>query len=261
MRLDGKVAIVTGAGSERGIGRAIAVGFAREGARVAVADIDKAAAASTTDAISKASGQALPVEVDVSDRSQIRQAMAATVEAFGRIDILVNNAGFCTFRPFLDIDDALWDQTMAVNLKGYFICGQEAARRMIEQGGGGKIINISSISADESGEEKVHYCVSKAGIKSLTLGMALELARYHINVNAIAPGIIDTDIIKQPHIQKLVEYEREQSSIPWGRMGRGEDLAGAAVFLASDEAEYITGATILVDGGLSAGSLLPPSQE
>ncbi|HWP41732.1 MAG TPA: SDR family oxidoreductase, partial [Blastocatellia bacterium] len=200
-------------------------------------------------------------ELDVSDRKQVRKAVDEVLEAYGRIDILVNNAGFCTFTPFLDIDDGLWDQTMAVNLKGYFICGQEVARHMVKRGGGGKIINISSISAEVSGGEKVHYCVSKAGIKSLTLGMALELARYHINVNAIAPGVIDTNIIKQERIQRLVEYEREHSSIPWGRMGRGEDLAGAAVFLASGESEYITGATILVDGGLSAGSLLPPAKE
>ena len=258
MKLEGKVALITGAGSERGIGRAVACGLAREGARVATADIDAQAVECTAGLICASGGVALPIVVDVSDRAQVRLAIASALAKFGRLDILVNNAGFCTLTPFLEIDDALWERTMAVNLKGYFLCAQEAARHMIARGGGGKIVNISSISAEVSGEQKVHYCVSKAGIKSLTLGMALELARYRINVNAIAPGSIDTDIVKQPHIQPIIDREREHSSVPWGRIGCGEDIVGAVVFLASDDAEYITGATILVDGGMMAGGLLPP---
>ena len=257
MKLAGKVAFVTGAGSDRGIGWAVAHGLAREGASLALVDIDSTAVEAAATSIRNQGGKALAMALDVSQREKVRGAIARAEERFGQIDIAVNNAGFCTFRPYLEIDDELWDRTLAVNLKGYFICGQEAARSMIQHKVRGKIINISSVSAETSGEEKVHYSVSKAGIKSLTLGMALELARHHINVNAVAPGVIDTNIIKELRIQRLVEHEREHSSVPWGRIGQAEDIVGAALFLASEEADYITGATILVDGGLSAGTLMP----
>lgn len=257
MRFQGKVVLVTGAGSDRGIGGAVAAGFAREGARLALVDIDARALERASAKMGLGESDVLLLEADVSNRAQVHAAVAAALRKFARIDVLVNNAGFCEFRRFLEIDDTLWDRTLAVNLKGYFLFGQEVARHMCERGGGGKIVNISSISAETSGEEKVHYSVTKAGIKSLTQGMALELARCRINVNAVAPGTIDTNIIKEPRIERLVEHERRHSSAPWGRIGRPEDVVGAALFLASDEADYITGATMLVDGGVSAGSLLP----
>ena len=258
MRLKEKIAIVTGAGSKRGIGRAIALGFAREGASVVIVDINDAGATETAAEIESLRGHALACRADVTSASDVDSFVGQTIEKFGRVDILVNNAGFCQFVPFLQISEELWDRTMAVNVKGYFLAGQNVARQMIKQGEGGKIINVSSISADVSGEEKVHYCASKAAVKLLTQGMALELARHRINVNALAPGTIDTDIIQQDRITRLVDREREQTSIPWGRMGNGPDLVGAAVFLASDDSEYVTGSTILVDGGALAGSLLPP---
>jgi L-rhamnose 1-dehydrogenase len=257
MRLQGKVGIVTGAGGKRGIGRAIALGFAREGANIALADINAEGVADTAREISRLGRRSLAMQLDVTSAAGVRKLVEDTVKQFGKIDILVNNAGFCSFVPFLDISEELWDRTMAVNVKGYFLVGQEVARQMVKQGHGGKIINVSSISAEVSGEEKVHYCASKAAVKLLTQGMALELARYRINVNALAPGTIDTDIIKEDHIKNLVAEERRKSSIPWGRMGTSEDLVSAAIFLASDEAGYVTGSSLLVDGGILAGSLLP----
>jgi len=252
-RFAGKYVIVTGAGSRKGIGRAIALGFAREGARVVAADIDAAGAEETAAAARALGCHCTAAACDVSVHAEVERTLAATP----RVDVLVNNAGFVRFTPFLDLSEEAWDRHMAVNVKGYFLMGQGAARRMVAQGGGGKIVNVTSISAEFSGEEKVHYCVTKAAVKSLTQGMALELARHRINVNALAPGSIDTDIVSSGPIMKLVEREREKSSIPWGRMGNAEDLVGAALFLASPEAEYLTGATLTVDGGATAGSLLP----
>lgn len=255
MKLTDTVAIVTGAGSARGIGRAIALALAREGAHVALTQWPGESTALEIEAMGR---RTLAAAIDVADTSAVRRFVNQVADTFGRLDILVNNAGFCEFRPFLDISDELWDRTMAVNLHGYFSFGQEAARRMIGFGSGGKILNISSQAATVAGEEKVHYCVSKAAVQMLTKGMALELAPYGINVNAIAPGTIDTDIIKQENIAALVESERNHSTIPLGRMGTAADLADAAVFLCSPSAAYITGATLLVDGGMLTGSRLPP---
>lgn len=260
MRFKDQVVLVTGAASDRGIGRAVALGFAREGARLALLDLAGTDLEQAADAARALGADAIVIPADVSQRHQVQCAVAATVEKYGRIDVAVNVAGFCAFRRFLEIDEALWDRTMAVNVKGYFLVAQEVALHMVKRGGGGKIVNITSISAEVSGAEKVHYAVTKAATKSLTLGMALELAKDRINVNAVAPGMIDTNIVKEPGILKLVDYEREHSSVPWGRMGVASDIVGAVLFLASQEAEYITGATILVDGGLSAGSLLPPHE-
>ena len=258
LRLEGKSAIVTGAGSRRGIGRAIALALAAEGARVAVVDIDSAGAEATAAEIRDIGSDALAITADVSSSADVLRTVAETCSIFGGIDILVNNAGFVRFMPFLHISEELWDRTMAVNVKGYFLMGQAVAKRMVDQGHGGKILNLSSISAEMAGEEKTHYCTTKGAIKLLTQGMALELARHRINVNALAPGSIDTDIVTEGPIMGLVEQERRESSIPWGRMGEGKDLAGAAVFLVSSEAEYVTGASLIVDGGISAGSVLPP---
>jgi NAD(P)-dependent dehydrogenase (short-subunit alcohol dehydrogenase family) len=252
-RLQDRVAIVTGAGSPKGIGRAIALAYAREGAKVV------AAGRSGVDAVAAeiaATGRpALAVTLDVANAGEVAALIRRTVETFGRIDILVNNAGFCEFRPFMEIDETLWRRTLDVNVTGYFLCGQGAARQMIAQGTGGRIINVTSISAEISGERKVHYCVTKAADKMLTQGMAVELARHGINVNAIAPGTIDTDIVRDPEIQRWVETADWSRLVPAGRIGTADDLTGAAIFLASSESNYVTGATILVDGGALAGTL------
>lgn len=250
--------MVTGAGSRRGIGRAIALGFAREGAHLAVSDIDEHGVNKTAAEIERLNQRAIASRVDVTRVGEVNAWVARTIADFGRIDILVNNAGFCYFSPFLSISEELWDRTMDVNVKGYFLAGQAVAREMVKRGEGGSIINVSSQLAETAGEEKAHYCASKAAVKLLTQGMAIELARYRIRVNALAPGTIDTDIIQQDRIARLVDHERRQSSIPWGRMGSAEDVVGAAIFLASEESGYVTGTTLHVDGGSLAGSLLPP---
>jgi NAD(P)-dependent dehydrogenase (short-subunit alcohol dehydrogenase family) len=253
-RLQDRVAIVTGAGSPKGIGRAIALAYAREGAKLVVAGrsgVDAVAAE-----IVAGGCQALPVTLDVANAAEVDALIRQTVETFGRIDVLVNNAGFCEFRPFMEVDEALWRRTLDVNVTGYFLCGQGVARQMIAQGTGGRIINVTSISAEIAGERKVHYCVTKAADKMLTQGMAVELARYGINVNAIAPGTIDTDIVRDPEIQRWVETADWSKLVPAGRIGTAVDLTGAAIFLAASESNYVTGATILVDGGALAGTLL-----
>jgi NAD(P)-dependent dehydrogenase (short-subunit alcohol dehydrogenase family) len=257
MRLLDKTAIVTGAGSRDGIGRAIALGLAAEGANVAIGDLDGEGAARTAAEVERLGRRALAIQVDMADATQVERLIDSAVAAFGGIDILVNNAGFCAFVPFLEISEELWDRTMAVNVKGYFLAGQQAARVMARQGRGGRIVNISSQCAEHAGQEKTHYCASKAAVKLLTKGMALELASYGINVNAVAPGTIDTGIVREDRIKRLVEAERRESTIPWGRMGRAEDVVGAVIFLACAESAYCTGAEILVDGGSTAGSLLP----
>ena len=255
MKLEGKVAAVTGAGS--GMGRAIAAGYAREGANVVVADLRLEAAQETVRAISDQGGEAIAVPTDVRDESQAQAMVDAAVERFGGLDILVNNAGVAKIIPFLDTTNADWDVIFDVNCKGLLWCSQAAARRMIEQGRGGKIINLAS-QAGRRGEALVlAYCASKACVISMTQSMALALAPHKINVNGIAPGIVDTplwvDIDRQ--FAQLLGWEigepkrRFSESIPWGRIEQPEDVVGAAIFLASPESDYITQQTLNVDGG------------
>ncbi len=255
MKLEGKVAAVTGAGS--GMGRAIAAGYAREGANVVVADLRLEAAQETVREISDQGGEAIAVPTDVRDESQAQVMVDAAVERFGGLDILVNNAGVAKIIPFLDTTNADWDVIFDVNCKGLLWCSQAAARRMIEQGRGGKIINLAS-QAGRRGEALVlAYCASKACVISMTQSMALALAPHKINVNGIAPGIVDTplwvDIDRQ--FAQLLGWEigepkrRFSESIPWGRIEQPEDVVGAAIFLASPESDYITQQTLNVDGG------------
>ncbi len=272
-RLRGKVALVTGVASDKGIGRAIALGYARHGASVACVDVDEAGCQATVAMIEAAGQNALALTCEVSDQEQVHRAIAQTVERFGRLDILVNNAGLARFGPLLDVAEDEWDRVMAVNLKGYFLFSQAAARVMIAQRGeahaggrgaespagkvGGCIINISSMSAESADEMKVAYCVSKAGVKMLTQGAAIEWATHRIRVNAIAPGYIDTNIVQDARVRRAVENTDLGAMVPLGRCGDAEDVVGAAVFLASSEANYITGVHLLVDGGLSAGNAFP----
>ncbi len=255
MKLEGKVAAVTGAGS--GMGRAIAAGYAREGANVVVADLRLEAAQETVREISDQGGEAIAVPTDVRDESQAQAMVDAAVERFGGLDILVNNAGVAKIIPFLDTTNADWDFIFDVNCKGLLWCSQAAARRMIEQGRGGKIINLAS-QAGRRGEALVlAYCASKACVISMTQSMALALAPHKINVNGIAPGIVDTPLwvdIDRQFAQllgwKIGEPKRRFSeSIPWGRIEQPEDVVGAAIFLASPESDYITQQTLNVDGG------------
>jgi acetoin reductase-like protein len=255
MKLEGKVAAVTGAGS--GMGRAIAEGYAREGAKVVVADLNAGAAEETMRNVTGAGGQAIAIRIDVRDESQAQTMVDAAVEQFGGLDILVNNAGVAKIIPFLETTNADWDFIFDVNCKGVLWCSQAAARRMIEQGRGGKIINLAS-QAGRRGEALVlAYCASKACVISMTQSMALALAPHKINVNGIAPGIVDTplwiDIDRQ--FAQLLGWEigepkrRFSESIPLGRIEQPDDVVGAAIFLASSDSDYITQQTLNVDGG------------
>lgn len=246
MRLDAKVALVTGAGS--GNGAAIAAGFAREGAKVVFADLNQEAAESCARAAKDAGGQAIGLKIDVSDSGSVAACMEKLLQEFGTIDILVNNAGIITRNPFLELTEQEWDKVMSVNAKGAFLCGQAAARQMAAKKSGA-IVNITSISSFVALPNTVHYGASKGAVSMLTKHMALDLASYNIRVNAIAPGVILTAMTEG----RLSNPEQRNASLQrillGGRVGTPEDLVGAAVYLASDEARWVTGCTINVDGG------------
>jgi NAD(P)-dependent dehydrogenase (short-subunit alcohol dehydrogenase family) len=243
MRLQGKVAIVTGAA--RGIGLAIARRFVREGARVALADRLAAAAEAEAAGLGPA---AVAVPTDVGDAGQVRRLVARTVERFGRLDCMVANAAVQAEIPFLDLTEEEFDRVIRVNLKGAFLCGQAAARHMVETGTRGTVIHMSSVNAVVAHPVLVHYAASKGGIAMLTKGMAVALAPHGIRVNAIGPGTVNTPI-NANFFAVPGMVERFLLRTPLGRIAEAEEIAGVAVFLASDEASYVTGTTIYADGG------------
>jgi L-rhamnose 1-dehydrogenase len=248
MRLTGKVAIVTGAA--RGIGRAIALRFAREGARVAVVDVREADGRRTVEMILAAGGKATFVVTDVSIAQQVQTMVEAVLERWGTIDILVNDAGICPFEEFLAMPEAVWDEVLDVNLKGYFLCSQAVARVMVERGIRGRIIAISSISAEFGGSNQAHYCASKAGINLLVKSMAISLGPHGITCNAVLPGTVETDINRQMLTDpEVCAYWSTRT--PLGRMGTPEDIAGPVLFFASDDSNWCTGSMLVVDGGTS----------
>lgn len=248
MQLQGKVAIVTGAAT--GIGQAIAIRFAREGAPVVIDYVGPQGTASKTEqAIADGGGKCVSVAADVSKPDDVRKLVDAAVKNFGRIDIVVNNAGIEKKAAFVDYPFEEAQKILAVNLMGPFLVSQAAARQMIEQGAGGRIINISSIHEDLPMPTNAAYCASKGGLRMLTRTIAVELAKYGITVNNIGPGAvytpIDADIEAQPEVEKALMAE-----IPLNRWGKPEEIAGLAVYLASDEASYVTGSTYFIDGGM-----------
>lgn len=248
-RVEGKVALVAGAGG--GIGGAGAEGLAREGAAVACADIDAAAAEATAACIRAAGGRATAIACDVRDRSAVDDAVAATVREFGRLDVLLDCAGVSHGGTFLDLDHSEWERVIAVNLTGMFDLGQAAARQMVRQGGGGCIINVTSQLAEVARPERAAYVASKGGGRSLTQAMALDLAPHGIRVNAIAPGPTLTGLTRTSY----ADPERRRvtiAQVPLGRLGGPQDLVGAILFLASDESRWATGSTVTVDGGYVA---------
>jgi glucose 1-dehydrogenase len=247
--LEGKVAIVTG--GAKGIGRAIVERFLRDGAKVAIADLDDKAGEATERALAEL-GPVKYFAVDVSERLDVHNLVASTVDQFGEIDILVNNAGIVHAADFLDVDEADFDRVLRVNLKGSFLCGQAVARGMVErvkQGGpAGAIVNMSSINATLAIANQVPYSVSKGGVSQLTKVMALSLAPHGIRVNAIGPGSIMTDMLAAVANDKEAQ-KRILSRTPLGRIGEASEIASIASFLASNDASYITGQTIYADGG------------
>ena len=246
MRLRDKVAVVTGAGS--GNGRGIALRLAEEGARIVVADVNVAGAQETAAMIETGGNQAMIAAVDVSRREQLEAMVATTLDRFGQIDILVNNAGVESMKPFLELPEAEWDRVMGVNLKGPFLCSQAVGRVMAQSGRGGKIVNIGSICSAVALAGEAHYVASKGGLLMLTKAMALDLAEYNINVNAIGPGVIETAMTANS-LNTPERVEMFYQHIPLKRIGQPRDIANAVLFLVSDEADYITGTILYVDGG------------
>jgi glucose 1-dehydrogenase len=247
MRLKGKVAIVTGAG--RGIGHAIAIGYAREGARVVVNySRSQEAAEDAVCAIRAAGGEAIAVGADVARMEDHELLIARTLEAFGAIHVLVNNAGIEFNEPVLESKPETWEQTMGVNLRGAYFLSCAAARVMAASGGG-KIVNVSSVHDIVPLRNRAIYSITKGGMLMMVKSLALELAEHNIHVNAISPGAILTDMNRK-HLTDPPRRDRLLGQIPLKRIGDPEDIVGAAVFLASAESDYVTGTTIYVDGGL-----------
>jgi L-rhamnose 1-dehydrogenase len=248
MRLQSKVAVVTGAA--RGIGRAIALRFGQEGAKVAVIDRRRAGGQETANLIETGGGQAVFVETNVADQSQVQSMVDTVLERWATIDILVNNAGICPFQEFLEMPAGLWDQVLDVNLKGYFLCSQAVANVMVDQGVKGRIIAVSSISSEFGGSLQAHYCASKAGINLLVKSMAISLGPHGITCNAVLPGTVETDINRGALADReLRDYWSGRT--PLGRLGQPADIAGPVLFFAGEDSAWCTGSLLVVDGGTS----------
>lgn len=245
MRLRGKVALVTGA--QQGIGRSIALALARDGADVGINYLDdRAAAEKAMHEIREAGRRAVVVQADVAHPARARDLVARVAEELGGLDVLVNNAGVYPRVPFLEMRESDWDLVLGVNLKGGFFCAQAAARAMIAGGRRGSIINLAS-QAIRGAVRGVHYSASKGGVVAMTRAMALELAPHGIRVNAIAPGLTDTAQPRYGHGED--ELAALARAVPLGRMAQPDDIASVAVFLAGDDARFVTGQTVHVNGG------------
>jgi 3-oxoacyl-[acyl-carrier protein] reductase len=246
-RVMGRVALVTGA--SRGIGRSIALGLAREGADIAVnyrvsADL----ASEVVNAVRALRREAVAVQADVSRAVEVARMVEQVVERFGRIDILVNNAGVTSFFPLLEIMEEEFDRMLAINLKGVFLCTQAVAPHMIRSGWG-KIVNVSSVSGIVGPPDQAHYCASKGGVNTFTKAAATELRKHNITVNAICPGGTETDMLTQHLAAQGFTFDPPGSMGVTRKLGRPEDMVGAAVFLSCDESAWLTGALIVIDGG------------
>jgi NAD(P)-dependent dehydrogenase (short-subunit alcohol dehydrogenase family) len=249
-RLAGEVAIVTGGAG--GIGQAVANRLCTEGARVAILDIDGAAAGKAVATLGDSGFEAVPLTCDVTRRDEVQAAVEETVKRFGRVTVLVNNAGIVRRASFLELSDETWDEVIGINLKGAFIAAQEVSRAMAKQRSG-RIVNMASVAAEIAHSNQTAYSVSKAGVAALTRTMAFELAPFGITVNALAPGTIATNFA----LGSLPESGRVSrlSRIPLSRFGSASEVAAAVAFLASVDAAYITGAILRIDGGLVSGGV------
>jgi len=252
MDLKGKVAIITGA--RRGMGRSHALTLAKAGAKVVVADISLEDCQKVVDEIKKAKGEAMAVKCDVTKKEDIDNMVKAAVGKWGKVDILVNNAGICQFKPFLELTEEEWNRTININLRGYFLCAQACAKEMAKQKSG-VIVNVASVAMGQVGigfQNLAHYCASKGGIVAMTEALALELAPYNIRVNAISPGMIETPMIDPIKSDPKV-MAATLAQVPMHRVGKPEEVSNLVLFLASDESSYVTGSTVVIDGGWLAG--------
>ncbi|MBI3742863.1 MAG: SDR family oxidoreductase [Chloroflexi bacterium] len=245
MRLKDKVAVITGAGS--GIGRGVCLRFAEEGASIVAADVNLKNAQETVAMVTAKGAKATAVACDVSKAADVRRMFAEALHAFGRFDVLVNNAGILSWSPIIEMKEEDWDRIQSVNLKGVFLCTQEAARYWVRGKRGGRIVNLGSVNSEFAALNNAHYAASKGGVKMFTRSAALEFAPYHINVNAVGPGGVQTNI--SPRLADPKTALEAGKEVPWGRIGQPRDIANVILFLASDDAEYVTGQLLIVDGG------------
>jgi len=250
--LKDKTAIITGA--RRGMGKTHALTLAKAGAKVLVSDISLEDCEKVVKEIKEQGGEAIAFKCDVSQKKEVDEMIKKILDEWGKIDILVNNAGIAQFKPFLELSEEEWQKTIDINLKGYFLTAQAAAKEMLKQKSG-VIVNIASIAMGQVGcgfNSLAHYSASKGGIVAMTETLALELGQYNIRVNAIAPGVIETpmvDTIKNDSDTLKATLAR----IPLGRMGNSQEISNLVLFLASDESSYLTGSTVVADGGWLAG--------
>lgn len=249
MKMANKVAVVTGAA--RGIGRAIAQRFFDDGADVILADIDADAVSETALAIDPDRKRTHVLQLDVADPAAVGDAMQKAARTCGQLNVLVNNAGIMDRMPFLEMTPEFWDRVTGINLRGAFLCGQASARIMVEQGTGGRIVNVASNSGIFGGRGRAAYGASKAGLINLTQTMAIELAECGITVNAVAPGPTKTG----PHIPDE-PWPTVKSRMPLGRFGTPAEIAAVAAFLASDDASFVTGHTYAADGGYTVAGIM-----
>ena len=232
------------------MGRAHALALAKAGAKVAVVDISQEDCEKVVEEIKKIGGEAIALSCDVSKKEEVEKTVKAVVEKWGRVDVLVNNAGICQFKPFLELTEEDWDRTISINLKGYFLCAQACAKEMAKQKSG-LIVNIASVAMGQIGVGMpgiVHYCASKGGIVAMTEALAGELAAYNIRVNAVSPGAIETPMMDSAK-QDPKMLEGIMARIPMRRIGKPEEVSDLVLFLASDASSYMTGSTVVIDGG------------
>lgn len=248
MRLQGKVAFITGAAS--GIGRAAATIFAREGARVAVCDLNAQGTGEVVEEIRRAGGQALAVPADVTSSAQINEAVRKTAEALGAVDILASVAGWEKTMPFVDTTEDLWDQLIAINLKGHMICTRAVLDPMIERRSG-KLVYVSSDAGRVGSTGEAVYSGAKGGVIAFAKTIAREMARYSINANVICPGPTDTPLLRSLSAERPKLYEAMEKAVPFRRFARPEEIAHGLLFFASDESSYITGQVLSISGGLT----------
>ena len=253
LELKNKVAIITGA--RRGMGKSHALTLAKAGAKVVVSDISKEECQIVVEEIKKNGGEAIAVKCDVTKKSEVDNMVKTAVEKWGKVDILVNNAGIAEFASFLEMTEEQWDKTLDINLKGYFLCSQAAAKEMVKQKSGGVMVNIASVAMGQQGigfSNIAHYCASKGGIVGMTEALAVELASYNIRVNAVAPGMIETPMIDTVKSDPKT-LEALMARVPLRRIGKPEEVSNLVLFLVSDDSSYMTGSTVVIDGGWLAG--------